>query len=54
MAMLLLKWKEKKLRQLICGNGIAKMGGGKKRIMAMKLPKIGWERERENCLDKIK
>ena len=38
--MLLPKWKEKK-----CGNGIAEMRG--KKIMAMELPKIGGERERE-------
>ena len=36
------------MRQLICGNGIAKIEGGK--IVAIDLPKIGGERE--SCLNK--
>ena len=47
------KMEGKKMWQLIVFFGIAEMGGNKKRIMAMELPKIGGERERENCLDKI-
>ena len=39
---------------MFCGNGIAENGRKKKGIVAMELPKIGGEREREseNCLDK--
>ena len=39
---------EKKKKNLICGNGIAENGRGKKIIVAMELPKIGGERESEN------
>ena len=39
---------KKKKKKLICGNGIAENGRGKKIIVAMELPKIGGEREREN------
>ena len=42
------KLKKKKIEKLICGNGIAENGRKKKRIVAMELPKIGGEREREN------
>ena len=41
------KQKEKKTWQLICDNVDAKMKGKKNRIVAMQLPKIGGERERE-------
>ena len=41
---------KKKKKNLICGNGIAENGRGKKIIVAMELPKIGGERERERIV----
>ena len=42
-----------KLWQLICGNGIAKMGGKKKELWQWSCRKLGGkERERENCPNK--
>ena len=43
----------KKMCQLICGNVVAEMEGNKKRIVAMELPKIGGERERERKKERI-